>query len=77
MKFFILVAVLLMSGCAPFVEYKHTSDPRIANDGFEHMCGGIVIGESHLTAEGAVCATMRGLDRTGDEFVEIGVRYTW
>ena len=65
-----LVISFLLSGCSPFVEYEHLSDPRIANDGYDLLCAG---GETSLVSV-SVC---QNVAPHGGQFVKVNARYVW
>ena len=67
------VALSLISGCAPYVEYQHLSDPRIANDGYDLACVGLSHDKSGLSLSGGVCSNLAPY---GGEFLTINARYT-
>lgn len=54
-----------MSGCSPFLEYEHLSDPRIKGDGYDLFCGGL----GNDFASVGVCKNAHG-----GEFVKVNVR---
>lgn len=58
-----------LAGCSPFLEYQHRSDPRIANDGYDLLCGGLYKGWTHLEVSGAVCKDIRA-----DETIQLRLR---
>lgn len=62
---------LLLTGCSPFVEYEHLSDPRISNDGYDLICGGAEGGD-RLSASVAACHNMAP---EKGEFIKINIRY--
>jgi len=51
----LLMLFLLLSGCAPFVEYEHYSDPFIPNDGVDLICGGGMVENKHVDVSLAMC----------------------
>ena len=55
MKYILLA--LLMSGCT--TSYQHMSDPTVANDGYDLLCGGVELGNK-LTASVDLCKNVRG-----------------
>ena len=61
----------MLSGCAPFVEYEHLSDPRVSNDGYDLLCGGIQL-DLAVELSGAVCGNIRG-----GEYVKINAKYVF
>ena len=52
--------LLFLCGCAPYVGYTHISDPRIANDGYDLICGGTEQDISELNTDLAICQNVRG-----------------
>ena len=72
MKMTIILA-LILSGCAPYVEYQHFSDPKVANDGYDLACAGLSHNKSGLSVSGGIC---HNLAPNGGEFVTINARYT-
>ena len=65
--------VSALAGCAPYVEYQHLSDPRIANDGYDLACVGLSHDKSGLSVSGGVCSNLAPY---GGEFLTINARYT-
>ena len=67
-----LLILLLLSGCAPYVEYMHLDATPLNNDGmaYDLVCGGTVYGDS-LTFDIAACKDIRA----GTAF-RATVRYT-
>lgn len=70
MPYYLLVVVICLSGCAPYVGYTHLSDPRIANDGYDLVCTGVK-GEYLSTA---VC---KNLAPNKGEFIKVDLEYVW
>lgn len=66
-----ILILLFLTGCSPFVEYEHLSDPRIDNDGYDLICGGNEGGD-RLSASVALCHNMAP---EKGEFVKINVKY--
>ncbi len=68
MRKILVTSSLIVSGCAPLLEYEHLSDPRIDNDGIDLICVG---GESGdwLTVSTGVCKNLNG-----GEYVKVNVR---
>lgn len=64
----ILIVAALLTGCTPFAEYEHLSDPRIKGDGYDLICGGIQGGD-RLSISTGVCKNIHG-----GEYVKINVR---
>ena len=70
-----LGSMFLMTGCGslnPYAEYQHLSDPRIAHDGYDLMCGGAQHATRGLTFHAGVCKDVTG---TRGEYINAGVRY--
>ena len=67
----ILLLVFLLSGCT--ASYKHLSDPRIANDGYDLICGGVELG-NHLTASIDAC---KNIAPYGGEMLLIELQYSF
>lgn len=65
-----LIPLLLLTGCQPFVEYEHLSDPRIANDGYDLVCGGAQYKHTSV----AVCQNFAPY---GGQFVKVNAKYVW
>ena len=68
--FKVILVLLLLSGCAPYVGYTHLSDPRISNDGYDLVCTGVK-GEYLSTG---VC---KNLAPYGGEFIKVDLEYVW
>ena len=66
-----VLAILLagLFGCT--ASYKHLSDPRISNDGYDLVCGGVELGDN-LTASVDVCHNIRG-----GELIHAELQYKW
>ena len=67
-----LMVILLTSGCV--TSYQHMSDPRIANDGYDLLCGGIKYEVARLKFRGNVC---QNLAPNGGEFALVSIEYVW
>ena len=66
-----ILVLLLLCGCT--TSYKHLSDPRIQNDGYDLICGGVEVGE-RLTAAVDLCSNVapnRG------EYLFAELQYNW
>lgn len=74
MKSLTFVVLMLLSGCAPFVSYDHMSDPRIANDGFDLVCGGAQVDAVGLEWHAGVCKDLSGFR---NEYAKAGFRKVW
>lgn len=57
-----------LTGCSPFAEYQHLSDPRIDRDGYDLICGGTEGGD-RISVHWGVCKNLHG-----GEFVKFGVK---
>ena len=64
------VLIPFLAGCTPYASYTHISDPRIANDGFDYICGGGEKEYKSLTSSVGVCKDIRG-----SEVVKVEVKY--
>ena len=71
---FVLILVgLQLMGCAPMVEYRHMSDPRESDDGYDLVCaGGTTTGNLEMYT--SVCKDVTGYR---GEYVQVGARYVW
>jgi hypothetical protein len=70
MRYVVLVLVLL-SGCT--TSYRHLSDPRVSNDGYDLVCGGVEHGQK-LMVSADVC---HNLAPNKGEFIFIEAKYRW
>jgi len=70
MRFILLV--LLLSGCAPYVGYRHLSDPSLSNDGYDMACAGIKV-EKVLEFKTGVCRDAR----QSGTLVEVEIDYVF
>lgn len=61
-----------MTGCV--TSYQHLSDPRIANDGYDLLCGGVETQALGLDLRGDLC---QNVAPNGGEFVRVSVEYRW
>ena len=69
--FAMLVIVLLIFGCSPFIGYSHLSDPGIQGDGSDLVCAGVKLrDEVELTVGG--CKNLRG-----GQMLRIDAEYVW
>jgi|25BtaG_2_1085352.scaffolds.fasta_scaffold00498_13 hypothetical protein len=68
MRKILLASSLIVSGCAPLLEYEHLSDPRIDNDGIDLICVGGEGGD-RVTVSTGVCKNLHG-----GEYVKVNVR---
>jgi hypothetical protein len=70
MRILIVAALLTQSltGCTPFAEYEHLSDPRIKGDGYDLICGGIQGGD-RLSVSAGICKNLHG-----GEMIKVNVR---
>jgi len=66
------IALILLSGCTPFVEYQHLSQPNVPNDGHEFVCGGIEGEKGNVRVEAAMCENTAPYRGTYGRF---GARY--
>ena len=66
-----ILILLLLSGCT--TSYKHLSDPRIENDGYDLICGGVEVGE-RFTAAVDICQNVAS---NGGEFMFVELQYNW
>jgi len=68
-----LIIVLLLSGCAPFVEYEHLDATPFNNDdmAYDLFCAGVEI-DASVKVSGAACKNPRG-----GEFFRFNARYVF
>lgn len=52
------VVMSCLMGCAPYVGYTHLSQPNVANDGYDFVCGGVELTKGRVQLDGAVCENM-------------------
>ena len=66
-------AVLVVAGCAPYVEYQHLDPTPMDNDNaaYDFLCAGLSH-DDKLSVSAGVCHNVRG-----GEFLTINARYTW
>jgi hypothetical protein len=74
-KLILIVALLLLTGCTPFVGYSHLSMPNVADDGYDLLCGGFEYERGWLVADVAVCENMN-VNHT-DTFAKIDFKARW
>ena len=55
MKYLIL---LLLSGCTPFIGYEHLSQPNVADDGYDLVCGGVELQKGRFRGDVALCENL-------------------
>ena len=67
-----LLILLFLTGCAPYVGYRHLSDPSISGDGSDLVCGGIKL-DWALDASAGWCENLRN-DWSG---INIDLEYVW
>ena len=65
---------LQMIGCTPYAEYRHMSDPRVSDDGFDLVCGGAQHATDGLEIHAGLCKDVTGYK---GEYVQAGVKYVW
>ena len=53
-----ILVLLALTGCTPYVGYTHLSQPNVANDGYDLMCGGVEWEKRHVRIDGAVCENL-------------------
>lgn len=63
---------LQLTGCSPYAEYRHISDPRISGDGYDLLCGGAQHATQGFEIHGGLCRNVHG-----GEYVQAGVKYVW
>lgn len=69
----ILILILLatsMAGCT--TSYHHISDPRIANDGYDLLCGGFKKEVGNWQASGELCQNVAPY---GGQFIHTSITY--
>ncbi len=71
MKALIATICLALSGCV--TSYHHLSNPTVADDGYDLLCGGWKLG-SKLSAKVSMC---KNVAPYGGEFVLVDVEYNW
>lgn len=69
-----ILILLLLTGCSPFVEYEHLSQPDVSNDGYDLACLGISTQKNSFTADIAACENVSPNRGT---FAKVNIRYTW
>lgn len=67
---FALLACSQLLGCV--ASYQHLSDPRVANDGYDLLCGGLEKEFGALTLRGDLCSNVAP---NGGEFLHTAVEY--
>lgn len=68
---------LVLTGCVPYVEYEHLSQPGVRDDGYDLLCAGVEVGEG-FTASGSVCHNMhRPSWQQSPTYFKGSVRYTF
>jgi len=70
MKALLTIPALMLSGCV--ASYQHLSDPRIDDDGYDLLCGGVYYEYQALTAKANLCSNVAP---NGGEFVLASVEY--
>lgn len=60
----------LLTGCV--VSYQHQSDPRIENDGYNFVCGGVEHNISKIRLRGDVCHNFAA---RGGEVIRASIEY--
>ena len=65
----LMLFTILLSGCT--ASYKHLSDPRVANDGYDLVCGGVELGKN-ITASIDLCKNIHG-----GEFIHAELKYSF
>ena len=68
----LLLLILPLAGCV--TSYQHLSDPRIAGDGYDLVCGGIEHDVRGLRLRGDICTNASD---GGGEFLHAAVEYRW
>lgn len=68
----LLTAMLMLSGCV--TSYQHLSDPRVSNDGYDLLCGGIEKDVSSLRLRADIC---HNAAPNGGEFLHTSIEYRW
>ena len=66
------LAFLALSGCV--TSYRHISDPRIANDGYDLVCGGVETDVGRVRLSGDLC---KNVAPRGGERIHVAVQYRW
>lgn len=66
------LALLLISGCTPYVGYTHLSLPNIA-DGFDLVCAGLETDKGRISTDLAACENVRTWGNTGT-YVKADIR---
>ena len=67
-------AVLVVAGCAPYVEYQHLDATPMHSDNqaYDFLCAGLTHDYQGLSVSTGVCHNVRGR-----EFLTINARYTF
>lgn len=65
-----ITILFLLSGCV--ASYQHQSDPRISNDGYDLICGGVEHDINSIRLRGDIC---HNLARNRGEMIRIAVEY--
>ena len=69
-KILFIIILILLTGCV--ASYQHQSDPRINNDGYNLICGGIERDIDSIRIRGDVC---HNLARNRGEVIRVAVEY--
>jgi len=70
MRIILITITFMLSGCV--TSYQHLSDPRIAGDGYDLLCGGIEHNISHIRLRGDLCGNIAP---NGGEFIHASIEY--
>ena len=70
------LVALTLAGCGAHTtsSYRHLSDPRIANDGYDLICQGLEVREDRLEASVDICGNIAP---AGGEFLLTEITYHW
>ncbi len=67
----VIFLLFILAGCAPYVGYTHLSDPRIGDDGYDLVCGGLKADKT-VELSAAVCKNLHG-----GEYIKFDIEYIW